>query len=119
MGRSDEDRALQAQEFVRRLRAEPRGAFLALRALAMSLGPDVVERVGPSSVTYLRRETPFLLVEPVRMRLVAAFPPGVQLDDPMGRLLRRGDQRYFKLDAPGDVDARHQEFVRKAYAAAR
>jgi hypothetical protein len=106
-------------EFVRRLPAAPRSALLSLRALALSLGPDVVERVGPGGVEYGRREKPFLAVESLRTRLLASFPPGLAIDDPMGRLLRRGELRYFRLDGAGDLDAHVQEFVRKAYAAAR
>ena len=105
-------------DFVRRLRAEPRHALLALRALALSLGSDVVERVESARVAYLRRERVFLVVEPLRARLVAAFPADIEMNDPLGRLLRRGDERYFRLDS-GDLDAHVQQFVREAYAAAR
>jgi hypothetical protein len=106
-------------DFVSRLAPGPRGALLSLRALVLSLGPDVVERVESGIVEYLRRDRPFLLVEAVRSRLVAAFPAGTDVADPMGRLLRRADQRYFRLDGAADFDAHVQEFVRKAYAAAR
>lgn len=110
---------LDVGEFVRGLRDEPRGAFLSLRAVALGLGPDVVERVEESSVTYLRRDTPFLVVEAIRARLIATFPPETAIDDPMGRLLKRGDQRYFRLDVASELDAHTQEFVRKAYTVAR
>jgi hypothetical protein len=106
-------------DFVRRLSPGPREALLALRALALSLGPDVVEHVRSGAVEYLRRDRVFLLVEAARSRLVAAFPAGTDVEDPMGRLLRRADQRYFRLDGAADFDAHVQEFVRKAYAAAR
>lgn len=104
---------------MRRLAPGPRGALLSLRALILSLGPDVSEQVNAGGVEYLRRDRTFLLVEAIRSRLVAAFPAGVDVEDPMGRLLRRADQRYFRLDAAGDLDAHVQEFVRKAYAVAR
>lgn len=107
-------------EFVKRLRPEARTGFLSLRALIVSLGPDVVERVTPNLVVYLRRDRQLVKVEaPRAARLTVAFPPTIQVDDPMGRLLRRGDERYFKLDKQEDLDGHCQEFVRKAYAAAR
>ena len=106
-------------EFVRRLRPGPRSGILALRALAVSLGPDVIERVDDGRVTYLRRERPFLVVDAQRQRLLATFPTEIPLDDPMGRLLKRGEERYFRLDGPDDLDGHAQEFVRDAYAAAR
>lgn len=106
-------------DFVDRLAPGPRGALLSLRALVLSLGPDVAERTRSDAVEYLRRERLFLLVEAIRSRLVAVFPADATVDDPMGRLLRRGDERYFRLDGAGDLDAHVQEFVRKAYAGAR
>ena len=72
MGAYGIERALAT--FVERLRPEPRTAFLTLRALALSLGPDVIERVEPMQVVYLRRERPFLTAEALRARLIAAFP---------------------------------------------
>ncbi|HET6405855.1 MAG TPA: DUF5655 domain-containing protein [Candidatus Thermoplasmatota archaeon] len=94
-------------------------AFLSLRALAVSLGPDVVERPSGSSVTYLRREKPFVVVQQAKTRLHVAFPPGVPLSDPNGRLLKRGDERYVAVEGPEGVDGHVQEFIRKAYAALR
>ena len=111
-----DETTLRLADLVRRLRAEPRSALLALRALALSLGPDVVERVGGGDVTYVRRDKPFLTVDIVRARLVATFPPGVRIADPMGRLLKRGEQQYFRLDGSGDLDAHVQQFVRDAYS---
>lgn len=106
-------------DFVKRLRPEPRQAFLTLRALVVNLGPDVVEQVTASSVHYLRRERTFLKVEAVRARLSAAFPPTVPMEDPMGRLLRRGEEKYFRLERTDDLDGHVQEFVRKSYTLAR
>jgi hypothetical protein len=114
-----DETTLRLADLVRKLRSEPRSALLSLRALALSLGPDVVERVGPGDVTYVRRERPFLTVDFVRTRLVATFPSGVRIHDPMGRLLKRGDQQYFRLDGSGDLDAHVQQFVREAYAQVR
>lgn len=106
-------------ELVQRLRSGPRAGLLALRALTLSLGPDVAERVTATTVTYLRRERAFLGVESVRTRLLATFPSDITLNDPMGRLLKRGEQRYFRVDDAGDLDAHIQQFVRQAYSAAR
>lgn len=107
-------------DFVNRLRAEPRAAFLALRALVVNLGPDVVERVTQTAVLYLRRDRQFLKVESTRAtRLTATIPPGIDMEDAMGRLLTRGQEKYFKLEKSEDLDGHTQEFVRKAYAAAR
>ena len=120
MAPPDAEGTLAISEFVKRLRPDPRSGFLTLRALVVNLGPDVVERVTPGSVAYLRREKPFLRVEALRAtRLAVAFPPAIALDDAMGRLLRRGEDRYFKLERPEDLDGHCQEFVRKAYALAR
>lgn len=104
-------------EFVAKLKAEPRAGLLALRAIALSLGPDVFERVSPNSVRYERRSAPFLIVEPDRSRLIAGFPLEIKMDDPSGRLLRRGEFRFFRVDAAGDLDGHIQEFIRKAYSA--
>lgn len=90
-----------------------------MRALARSLGPDVVEKVDASGVCYLRRDALFLKVQALKTRLVAVFPPNIPLPDPMGRLLKRGDERYAPLDGPEGVDGHVQEFIRKAYTAAR
>lgn len=117
--KSDGDRVVLIADFVAKLKSEPRAGLLALRAIALSLGPDVSERVTSSAVTYERRSAPFLIVEPDRSRLIAGFPLAIKMDDPSGRLLRRGEFRYFRVDAAGDLDAHVQEFVRKAYSAAR
>lgn len=116
---TDTQSAADVAEFVQRLRPEPRKAFLTLRALVVNLGPDVVERVTPGGVHYLRRETPFLRVEAVRTRLRGAFPATIQHEDALGRLLKRGEERTFRLDRPDDLDAHIQEFVRKAYTFSR
>jgi hypothetical protein len=105
--------------FLDRMRQDQRMAFLALRALALSLGPDVVERVEGSEATYLRRARPFATLRAGRGTPSLIFPLEVPLEDPMGRLLRRGDERYVALDGAGDLDAHVQEFVRKAYTALR
>lgn len=116
----DHDQAApRLAEFVERLRAGPRAGLLALRALAISLGPDVVERVDSSAVTYLRRDHAFLVIESARTRLFATFPADIHLDDPMGRLLKRGEHHYFRVDDAGDLDAHVQQFVQQAYSAAR
>lgn len=116
----DAESTIAIADFVKRLRPEPRAGFLTLRALVVNLGPDVVERVSPSAVTYLRRDRPFVRIEALRpTRLAVAFPASVTLEDAMGRLLRRGEERYFRLERPDDLDAHCQEFVRKAYSASR
>lgn len=117
MGAYGIERALST--FVERLRPEPRSAFLTLRAMALSLGSDVTERVTPNEVTYLRREKPFVVAEAIRAKLVMNFPVGTPLDDPMGRLLRRGEHRYVRLEKADDLDGHIQEFVRRSYEAAR
>ena len=106
-------------EFHSSLKPRPAEAFLALRALAVSLGPDVIESVSGGSVTYLRREKPFLHVQHARSRLQVAFPPNLPLPDPNGRLLKRGEERYLAVEGPEGVDGHVQEFVRRAYAALR
>lgn len=111
--------ASRVQDFHGSLKPRPADAFLTLRALIVSLGPDVVEKVSGTSVAYLRREKPFLHVQQVKSRLHLSFPPGVPLTDPNGRLLKRGDERYVAVDGPEGVDGHVQEFVRKAYAALR
>lgn len=107
------------QSFHTRLKPRPGEAFLALRALAVSLGPDVVERVTDGSVTYCRREATFLTVHNARAKLHVAFPPEAKLEDPNGRLLKRGEEKYVIVDGPEGVDGHVQEFIRKAYAALR
>lgn len=107
------------QSFHLRLKPRPAEAFLALRALAVSLGPDVVERVGDDAVTYLRRDAAFLVVQHARGKLHVGFPGGAKLGDPNGRLLRRGEERYVVVDGPEGVDAHVQEFVRKGYSSLR
>lgn len=105
--------------FHTRLKPRPGEAFLTLRALAISLGPDVVEKVTDAEVTYLRRDRVFLTVHSAKARLHLLFPPGVALDDPNGRLLKRADERFVAVDGPENVDGHVQEFIRKAYTAAR
>lgn len=105
--------------FHTRLKQRPAEAFLALRALAVSLGPDVVERVDDTQVAYLRGSRPFMAVHPAKSRLHLVFPSGIALDDPNGRLLKRGEEHYVTLEGPESVDGHVQEFVRKAYAALR
>ena len=104
-------------EFHQNLKPRAAEAFLAIRALAVSLGPDVVEKVAGATVTYLRRERPFVVVQQARAKLHLAFPVGVALADPNGRLLKRGEERYVAVEGPEGVDGHVQEFVRKAYAA--
>lgn len=117
---ADAQSTIPISDFVKRLKPDARTGFLTLRALAVNLGPDVVEQVTPNAVIYLRRDRMFLKVEALRAsRVTAAFPPAVTLEDPMGRLLRRGDERYFRIEKPDDMDGHLQEFVRKAYAASR
>lgn len=105
--------------FLDRLRPEPKQGFLSLRALVLSLGPDVVERIEGSDITYSRRERAFLHARSAKQHLTVAFPPGLVLSDPMGRLMRRGAESYVPLDSGEALDGHVQEFVRKAYAAAR
>lgn len=111
--------ASRVQEFHGSLKPRSAEAFLTLRALAVSLGPDVVENVLPTSVVYLRRDKPFLQVQQVKSRLHLAFPAGVTLPDPNGRLLKRGEEKYVAVDGPESVDGHVQEFVRRAYAGLR
>lgn len=105
--------------FLQRLRPDPRMAFLALRALTLSLGPDVVERVDATEVVYLRRVRPFAIVRAQRGPPTLTFPNDLPLEDPMGRLMRRGEERYVPLDTSDALDGHVQEFVRKAYSALR
>jgi hypothetical protein len=114
-----ETSAPTVSRFHSRLKQRPGEAFLVVRALAMSLGPDVTEKVSDSSVSYLRRDRPFLTVHAQKARLNLAFPREAILEDPTGRLLKRGDERYVALDGPEGVDGHTQEFVRKAYTALR
>lgn len=111
--------ASRVQEFHGSLKPRPAEAFLTLRALAVSLGPDVVEDVSSGSVVYLRRDKPFLQVQQVKSRLHLGFPAGVALADPNGRLLKRGEEKYVAVEGPEGVDGHVQEFVRKAYASLR
>lgn len=117
--RSGRTGAIAVSEFHRRLRDRPGEAFLAVRALALSLGPDVEERVGDTSACYLRRGEPFLMVHATKSRLQVAFPLELSLPDPMGRLLKRGDERFVAVEGPETIDGHIQEFVRRSYAAAR
>lgn len=108
-----------ATAFLDRLRPEARATFLAMRALALSLGPDVEERSGGGELWYLRRGKPFAQLRGARSNLSLVFPAGIALDDPMGRLMRRGEERLASLDGPDAVDGHVQGFVRNAYAAVR
>lgn len=105
--------------FHTKLKPRPADAFLVLRALALSLGPDVTERVADGGVVYCRREQTFLQVTPAKSRLHIGFPAAVALDDPNGRLLKRGTDRFVAVDGPEGVDGHVQEFIRKSYTAAR
>lgn len=105
--------------FHTRLKPRQGDAFLTLRALAISLGPDVVEKVSESEVVYLRRDKPFLTTHAVKARLHLLFPVGIPLPDPNGRLLKRGDERFVAVDGPEGVDGHVQEFIRKAYSSLR
>lgn len=120
-GRGPPGRASHAElsAFLERLRPDPRGGFLTLRALVLGLGPDVAERLEGSDLVYQRRDRTFLVVRASKQHLTATFPPGLPLPDPMGRLLRRGGESYVPVDSPEALDGHVQEFVRKAYAAAR
>ncbi|HUR68033.1 MAG TPA: DUF5655 domain-containing protein [Candidatus Thermoplasmatota archaeon] len=115
----DATAAPTVSRFHTRLKPRPAEAFLSVRALALSLGPDVVEQVTESSVIYLRRVKPFLTVHAAKSRLNVAFPRELSLDDPHGRLLKRGEEKYVSLEGPEGVDGHVQEFVRKAYTALR
>lgn len=108
-----------AAGFLGSLRHEVRGAFLSVRALALSLGPDVSENAMGSEVVYCRLERPFLRVRAAKAHLALVFPHGLSLPDPSGRLLRRGDETYIPLDSGESLDGHVQEFVRRAYAALR
>jgi hypothetical protein len=99
------------------MRSDQRNAFLSLRALALSLGPDVVERVEGSEASYARRARIFAVLRAGRGTPALIFPHDVPLSDPMGRLQRRGEERFLPLD--GDLDGHVQQFVRNAYAAMR
>ena len=105
--------------FLSRMRADQRPCFLALRALAMSLGPDVHEKVEGGEVTYFRRLKPFVLLRAGRSSPSVVFPDGIPIEDPTGRLLRRGEERYVLLEPGHELDAHVQGFVRKAYAESR
>jgi hypothetical protein len=111
--------APSVSRFHTRLKQRPAEAFLSVRALAISLGPDVVEKVSDGSVAYLRREKLFLTVHAEKSRIHLAFPREVTLEDPSGRLLRRGEERYLAIEGAEGVDGHVQEFVRKSYAALR
>lgn len=115
---TDGERSLATvSEFHSGLKPRAAEAFLAIRALAVSLGPDVIEKVAGGTVTYLRRDRAFVVVQQARAKLHLAFPPGLGLPDPSGRLLKRGEERYLAVEGPEQVDGHVQEFVRKAYAA--
>lgn len=105
--------------FLERLRPDPRQGFLTLRALVLSLGPDVAERFEGNDLVYQRREKTFLVVRAAKQHLTATFPPGMALPDPMGRLLRRGGESYVPVDSGEALDGHIQEFIRRAYAASR
>lgn len=104
--------------FMNKLTLQARRSFLSLRALLVSLGPDVHEAVEKQEVVYSRAK-PFLIARLQRGHLLAVFPDGEALSDPLGRLLRKGRERYVRLDENEDLDAHMQEFARKAYVQAR
>lgn len=104
--------------FLNKLSLQARRSFLSLRALLVSLGPDVHESVDQQEVVYSRAR-PFVVARLQRGRLLAVFPGGEALADPLGRLLRKGRDRYVRLDENEDLDAHLQEFARKAYVQAR
>lgn len=108
-----------ASAFLGTLRHEARGAFLSVRALALSLGPDVSEQVSGGEVVYCRRERSFLRVRAAKSHLALVFAEGLAIPDPHGRLLRRGDEWYVPLDTAESLDGHVQEFIRKSYAALR
>ena len=108
-----------ASAFLGTLRHELRGAFLSVRALVISLGPDVSEAVSGGEVVYCRLDQPFLRVRSAKSHLALVFPNGAGVPDPSGRLLRRGDEQYVPLESSEALDGHVQEFVRKAYAALR
>ena len=108
-----------ATAFLGSLRGELRPAFLSVRALAVSLGPDVNEQVDAGEVVYGRRDKTFLRVRAARSHLALVFPEGLSLPDPSGRLLRRGEEWYVPLESAESLDGHVQEFVRRAYAALR
>lgn len=111
--------ATDAAGFLGTLRHELRPAFLSLRALVVSLGPEVNETIGGGEATYCRRDKVFLRVRSAKSHLALVFPEGIDIPDPHGRLLKRGDERYVPLDSAESLDGHVQEFVRRAYAALR
>jgi hypothetical protein len=106
------------EDFLQKLPLGARRSFLSLRALLSNLGPDVTETVRDAEVVYARARA-FVIARLQRGRLLAVFPDGEQLDDPLGRLLRKGRERYVRLEDADDLDAHLQEFARKAYVLAR
>lgn len=126
-----EQNASTLEDFLQRLSETAKRSFLSLRALVVNLGPDVTETVRASEVAYGRtggnasnghaaepgaEREPFVLARLQRNRLFAVFPDGEALDDPLGRLLRRGRERHVRLDESEEIDAHLQEFARKAYS---
>lgn len=118
-GSSTRASAADVSTFLKRLRPEARNGFLSVRAVVVSLGPDVGEKLESNAMLYTRRDHPFLEIRGGRTQVNVLFPPDIHVDDPMGRLLKRGDERYLAIDASGDLDGHVEEFLRKAYAAAR
>lgn len=108
-----------ASAFLASLRGDLRSAFLTVRALALSLGPEVGEQVTGGEVVYTRRDKEFMRVRSARSQIHLVFPEGVSLPDPSGRLLRRGEEWYVPLDQAESLDGHVQEFVGRAYAAFR
>ncbi len=105
-------------DFLSNLQPADRKAFLSLRAMVVSLGGDVKERVHVTDVTYSRMR-PFLVARHHHGHLNVAFPEGNTLQDPLGRLLHKGNERHLRLDNPDALDGHVQEFVRSAYTQAR
>lgn len=112
------DAGATLEDFLDKLPSRAKRAFLTLRALLVNLGPDVTETVRESEVTYARGK-PFVVARLQRGRLLAVFPEGERLADPLGRLLRKGRERYLRLEEPDDLDAHAQGFARHAYVLAR
>lgn len=109
----------ELSSFLERLRPDPRTGFLTLRALVITLGPDVHERFEGNDLVYRRRDRQFLVVRAAKQQLSVTFPPGLPVPDPMGRLLRRGGEAYIPIESADTLDGHVQEFIRRAYAAAR
>lgn len=112
------DAAPTIEDFLAKLKGNARSGFLSLRALLVSLGADVTEEPHENEVVYARAR-PFAIARIVRAKLHLVLPDGDKLPDPLGRLLRKGNERHVRLDDGDELDAHLQEFVRKAYVLAR